>query len=43
VSATDPMIYAASVVVMMAVTLVASTIPASRAVAVDPMRVLRAE
>ena len=43
VSATDPVIYAASVTVMMAVALMASAIPTSRAVAIDPMRILRAE
>ncbi len=42
VSATDPMIYAASVLVMIAVALLASALPAVRAASGDPVDALRA-
>jgi predicted permease len=42
VSATDPVIYAAGVGIMMLLALVASAIPARRAAAADPMDALRA-
>ena len=42
VSATDPMIYAVSVLVMIAVALLASALPAARAASADPVDVLRA-
>jgi putative ABC transport system permease protein len=42
VSATDPLVYAASVVVMMMVALLASALPAIRAASADPIMALRA-
>ncbi len=42
VSATDPMIYAVSVLVMIAVALLASALPAARAASADPVDALRA-
>jgi len=42
VSATDPLIYAASVVIMIAVALIASALPATRAASSDPVKALRA-
>jgi putative ABC transport system permease protein len=41
VSPTDPMIYAASVVIMMLMALLASALPARRAASADPIRALR--
>jgi len=41
VSPTDPMIYLASVVVMMLMALVASALPAARAASADPVGALR--
>ncbi len=41
VSATDPMIYLASVLVMMLMTLLASALPALRAASTDPIKALR--
>ncbi len=41
VSATDPLIYIASVLIMMLVALFASTLPAIRAASTDPMEALR--
>ena len=41
VSATDPLIYAAGVAVMMLMALLASTLPASRAASADPIDALR--
>jgi len=41
VSATDPMIYAAGVLIMMLVALLASALPAMRAASADPMAALR--
>jgi putative ABC transport system permease protein len=41
VSATDPMIYVAGVMVMMLMALVASALPAGRAASADPIEVLR--
>jgi predicted permease len=43
VSATNPMVYLASVVLMLALALVASALPALRAAAADPAQALRAE
>jgi ABC-type antimicrobial peptide transport system permease subunit len=42
VSATDPLIYAGSVLVMIAVALLASALPAARAASADPVHALRA-
>ena len=42
VSATDPLIYLGSVVVMMLVALLASALPAARAASADPIKALRA-
>jgi ABC-type antimicrobial peptide transport system permease subunit len=42
-SATDPAVYAAVVVIMLLVTLVASAVPAARALQADPNIVLRSE
>ena len=42
VSATDPLIYAGSVLVMIAVALLASALPAARAASADPVDALRA-
>ena len=42
VSATDPLIYLAGVLIMMLLALLASSIPASRAASADPMKALRA-
>ena len=42
VSATDPLIYAGSVLVMIAVALFASALPAARAASSDPVDALRA-
>jgi putative ABC transport system permease protein len=42
VSATDPLIYLASVVVMILVALLASALPAARAASADPIKALRA-
>ena len=42
VSATDPLIYAGSVLVMIAVALLASALPAARAASADPVNALRA-
>jgi putative ABC transport system permease protein len=42
VSATDPLIYAASVAMMMMVALLASALPAIRAASADPIPALRA-
>jgi len=42
VSATDPLIYVASVLVMIAVALLASALPAARAASADPVDALRA-
>jgi len=42
VSPTDPFIYAASVLIMIAVALIASALPASRAASSDPVKALRA-
>jgi predicted permease len=42
VSATDPLIYFASVVVMLLVALLASALPAARAASADPIKALRA-
>jgi putative ABC transport system permease protein len=42
VSATDPMIYAAGVLIMMLLALLASALPAMRAASADPMTALRA-
>jgi putative ABC transport system permease protein len=41
VSATDPLIYMAGVVIMMLMALLASALPAIRAASADPMRALR--
>jgi ABC-type antimicrobial peptide transport system permease subunit len=41
VSATDPLIYLAAAITMMAMTLVASAVPARRAASVDPLDALR--
>jgi putative ABC transport system permease protein len=41
VSATDPLIYAASVLMMMLMTLLAAALPAARAASVDPIDALR--
>ena len=41
VSATDPIIYAAGVLIMMLVALLASALPAMRAASADPMAALR--
>jgi len=41
VSATDPLIYLACVLIMVAMTLLASTLPAVRAASADPMEALR--
>jgi ABC-type antimicrobial peptide transport system permease subunit len=41
VSATDPMIYAAGVLIMMVLALLASALPAMRAASADPMAALR--
>jgi putative ABC transport system permease protein len=41
VSATDPLIYAAAVLVMMFMALLASTLPAVRAASTDPIDALR--
>ena len=41
VSATDPLIYVAGVVIMMGMALLASALPAIRAASADPMRALR--
>ena len=41
VSATDPLIYAAAVVIMIAMTLLASAVPATRAASQDPIVALR--
>jgi ABC-type antimicrobial peptide transport system permease subunit len=42
VSATDPLVYAAGVLIMMLMALVASLIPATRAASADPVDALRA-
>lgn len=42
VSPSDPLIYLASVVLMMAVALLASALPAARAASADPIEALRA-
>ena len=42
VSATDPLIYAGSVVLMLMVALLASALPAARAASADPIQALRA-
>jgi putative ABC transport system permease protein len=42
VSATDPLIYAASALIMIAVALLASALPATRAASSDPVKALRA-
>jgi predicted permease len=42
VSATDPLVYGAAVVVMMAMALMASALPAMRAATADPVQALRA-
>jgi len=42
VSATDPLIYVGSVIVMIAVALLASALPAVRAASADPVDALRA-
>jgi ABC-type antimicrobial peptide transport system permease subunit len=41
VTATDPMIYSASVLVMLLVALLASALPAMRAASADPIQALR--
>ena len=41
VSGTDPLIYMAAVAIMMGMTLLASTLPATRAASADPMQTLR--
>ena len=41
VSATDPLIYLSSFLIMMVVALVASTLPALRAASTDPVQALR--
>jgi len=41
VSATDPLIYAAGVLVMMLMALLASALPATRAASADPIDALR--
>ena len=41
VSATDPLVYVAAVLVMMLMTLLASTLPAVRAASADPIDALR--
>jgi ABC-type antimicrobial peptide transport system permease subunit len=41
VSATNPLIYISSVLIMMLVALLASTLPAIRAASTDPMEALR--
>jgi ABC-type antimicrobial peptide transport system permease subunit len=41
VSATDPLIYMAGVVIMMLMALLASAVPAARAASADPMKALR--
>jgi hypothetical protein len=41
VSATDPLIYLGSVLIMMLIAVLASTLPATRAAATDPMEALR--
>lgn len=41
VSATDPLIYAAGVILMLSLALLASTVPARRAAAADPVEALR--
>jgi ABC-type antimicrobial peptide transport system permease subunit len=43
VSATNPIVYAASICLMLALALLASTLPALRAAAADPARALRSE
>jgi putative ABC transport system permease protein len=42
ISATDPLIYAAAVVIMLAIALMASALPATRAASADPIDALRA-
>jgi putative ABC transport system permease protein len=42
VSATDPLVYAATIVTMMAITILASALPANRAASGDPVEALRA-
>jgi putative ABC transport system permease protein len=42
VSATDPLIYLACILIMIVMALVASAIPAMRAASVDPIEALRA-
>jgi ABC-type antimicrobial peptide transport system permease subunit len=42
VSATDPLIYLAGVLIMMLLALLASALPATRAASADPMKALRA-
>jgi ABC-type antimicrobial peptide transport system permease subunit len=41
VSGTDPLIYVAAVAIMIGMTLLASTLPATRAASADPMQTLR--
>ncbi|HKD61147.1 MAG TPA: hypothetical protein VKB47_11860, partial [Terracidiphilus sp.] len=41
VSATDPLIYTASVLIMIAIALLASALPAIRAASADPVAALR--
>jgi ABC-type antimicrobial peptide transport system permease subunit len=43
VSATNPIVYSASVILMLALSLVSSTLPALRAAAADPAQALRSE
>jgi putative ABC transport system permease protein len=42
VSATDPLVYSAGVIIMMLVALLASLLPAARAASADPVDALRA-
>jgi putative ABC transport system permease protein len=42
VSATDPLVYVAAVVIMMLIALLASALPARRAASADPVNALRA-